>query len=144
MKKFNKVIAIEVEVDSIAQQLLSMFNKEEKHAEITTEAIIGNLVAKERVSDLYNAMNGYTTSINFKIGEVVLTSNLNCWCYPTEESRTNGSSESLKIEQATIVDIDEYADRQLKVSYFAPNKKGNEEERSEWVRAKNCSKIPTI
>jgi len=142
MKRFNKTINVEVEVDSIAEKLLSMFNKDEKHSEITTEAIIGNLVAKERISDLYNAMHGYTSKLNFQVGEVVITENLTCWCYPTEESRIKGSSESMKIDQATIVDIDEYADRQLKVSYFAPNKKGNEEERSEWVRVKNCSKIP--
>ena len=79
MKKFNQVITIEVGIDSIAQQLLSQINPEFKHREILAEAIIGVHVENydaQKLTYLYNSLNGFTSDINFKVGDFVMAKDL--------------------------------------------------------------------
>jgi hypothetical protein len=74
MKKFNKVIQVEVSVDTIAEKLLETMAPDFKHREQVVEAIIGAMVEHEelhKIAPLYNALNGFSNDINFKAGDKV-------------------------------------------------------------------------
>jgi len=72
MKKFNQSIKVEVEVDAIAEQLLSTINPEFKHREQVVESIIGNAIReKSMTTQIYNSLNGFSNEINFKVGDIV-------------------------------------------------------------------------
>ena len=71
MKRFNKTITVEIQVDSIAQQLLSTINPEFKHREELVESIIGTALNSNSMLYIYNSLNGFTNDINFAVGDTV-------------------------------------------------------------------------
>jgi hypothetical protein len=72
MKKFNRTISIQVEVDVIAEQLVLAFASSFPHSELVAESVIGTILNGEKsLSCLYNALNGYTNEINFVENEYV-------------------------------------------------------------------------
>ena len=139
MKKFNKYVSIQVDVDSIANKLLGMFNKDEKYAEIVTESIIGNLFAKNRLSGLFNSMNGYTTDINFKEGDIVKPE-MKVYGYWTKESIEKDLICQGEVVTATIIAIDEYADNTLTIEYKVPKLDGTLRTNSSTIHHCLCSK----
>jgi hypothetical protein len=143
MKSFNKQIKITVELDTIANALLSTLNPDAKHKDIIVEAIIGRLDAKndtQGMTVLYNSLNGFSNNINFEKGnEVICTKRVNA--YWTEESIRDNSSVYLEIGEVTVVDINEYADEKLLVEYNYPLKSGETEKRQVWVDHSTCSKV---
>ena len=141
MKKFNKVITIEVAVDSIAEQLLSTLSPDFKHRELVVEAIIGTGVDKNTLSYVYNAMNGFSPEIDFKVGDIVMSEHTE-YMYKTEDSRVKGNSQSEAIGQCKVINIDLYTKDKLQVEYVYYNRAGTTEPKTAWVKHTNCSKIP--
>jgi hypothetical protein len=142
MKSFNKQIQITVELDTIANALLSTLNPDEKHRDIIVEAIIGRLDAKndtQGMTALYNSLNGFSNNINFEKGnKVICTKRVNA--YWTEESIRDNSPVYLEIGEVTVIDINEYADEKLLIEYNYPLKSGETEKRQVWVDHSTCSK----
>ena len=141
MKKFNKVITIEVAVDSIAEQLLSTLSPDFKHRELVVEAIIGAGVDKNTLSYVYNALNGFSPEIDFKVGDVVRSEHTE-WMYPTEESRTKRNSVSTEIGECKVIAIDLFTKDKLKVEYVYQNIEGKTDLNTTWVSHTKCSKVP--
>lgn len=73
MKKFNKVISVEVSVDAIAQQLLKSFDPQFPHREMLTETIIGMNLNNGSLGLIYNNLAGYSNDPDFKVGQEVWT-----------------------------------------------------------------------
>ena len=134
MKKFNKVISIEVSVDSIADRLLKEFSAESAHKEIIVEAIIGNLLNKNRLSGLFSALNGYKTEIDFTIGKIVQTTET---AYDYRKNRKN--NESMTIGVCKIIKIDEYADSPIQIEYQVINIANQVKTETQWTRIEKLS-----
>ena len=145
MKKFNQVIEVQVSVDTIADKLCKMFSKEEKHAELVTETIIGNLLnkgTKEGISQLYNALNGYTSDIDFEVGDFII-------CHKKVYNNFKQEDGSFKeryeaIEEATVVDIDLYRSDKLKIEYNYMDSKGIIKTTQTWVSHLDCNTISLV
>lgn len=145
MKKFNKIISIEVQVDSIAQLLLDNLNPEFKHKEIVAEAIVGRMMNDGSLSFLYNSLNGYPCDINFKIGDELITeSPLRVYGHWTPESIEKNDTVYGNVSQVKICDINPYADNKLCIEYQVPNRKGELVRQTQWVNHLNWSKIPVV
>jgi len=155
MKKFNKVITVEVSVDNIANQLLATINTEEKHRELIAEAIMGTLVNQEKVASLYNALNGYTNDIDFKVGDVVECTT-KVYLYKEKKQKVDDagavvsdSNDQVKYTQeyeamgeATVVEVDIYRDDKVRLEYNCKTSDGKDSMTTRWVRHTKCSKIP--
>lgn len=111
MRKFNKSIQIEVQVDEIADKLLAEFSSESAHKNIIVESIIGNMLAKSKLGNLYSALNGYQVKIDFVVGQI-----LNC-TYTTHTYNTSKKGGYTEIGTCKVVEINEYEDFPIKVEY---------------------------
>jgi hypothetical protein len=126
MKKFNQVIKIEVSVDAIADQLLSNISVDFKHRDSLVEVIIGNALQNNiAMTQMYNALNGHSNDIDFKIGEAVT-------CTETEWS---GDKRQV-IGCCTIININLHSAEKLEVSFI--NSVGKKT--SKWVKHTSCGK----
>ncbi len=142
MRKFNQTISIEIEVDTIASQLLNTINPEFKHREPVVEAIIGTaLNNKETLSHIYNAMNGHLPEINYKVGDVILCKS-STYMYLSEQSRAKGDSERSELGKCVIVDINPYRTEPLCVEYDFYHSDGSVTRDTRWVAMRYCSEFP--
>lgn len=71
MKRFNQEINISISVDSIAQKMLENMDQSFKHKENVVEAVIGSMLDSGNIHYVFNALNGYTNDIDFKVGDYV-------------------------------------------------------------------------
>ena len=71
MKKYNQIIKVEVSIDAIAEQLLSTMKEEFAHRVLITETIIDTALSSNTMSNLYNALGGFATVVDFKEGDKV-------------------------------------------------------------------------
>ena len=110
-----------------------MFNKDEKHAELLTEAIISTSLDKKTIGSIYNAVNGYTGDINFKEGDRVM-------CNASDYFKAPGivSASTQKIGECTVIEIEQFKTRPLKVQYLT-----DDGYNTIWVSLASCSKVPT-
>lgn len=138
MKKFNQVINVQVSVDSIAESFLSTISMDEKHRELIAEAVIGSALEKGTLSYIHNALNGYSNSINFEVGDTVSFERY----YRKNKEQQERKEHTI---QATVVDVNPYSDLKVKLhleyeeySYGEQNKVNQDE----WVSHLKCSKIP--
>ena len=141
MKKFNKIITVEVSVDSIAEQLLSTMSPDFKHKELVVEAIIGTGVDKGTLSYVYNALNGFSPEIDFKVGDAIVTGQTE-YMYKTEESRTTRNSKPAAMEDCIVVGIDLYSPTKLNVEYTYYNQDGTTKRSTTWLKHTVCNKTP--
>jgi len=144
LKQFNQVITVEVSVDSIAQKLLESMNVDFKHAELVTEAVIGSALHSGKLSYIYNALNGFTNDINFKVGDKVRTTK-KAYMYKTPSSKERSSSEYATMDNCVVLEIDEYRDAKLLLEYDHYNRDETIVRKQEWVSHTECSQIePSI
>jgi hypothetical protein len=137
MKKFNKVIQVEVSLDTIAQNLLSTMNEAFPHRELVVENIIGSSDAHQ-LSLLYNSLNGYTNEIDFNVGDIIKPTNVTSYGYWTEEDVNAGSTSCKAIEEAEIIEINIYAPEKLRIKYVTPRKDGTMNVNKTWIRHTEC------
>lgn len=135
MKKFNQVITVEVSVDSIAQLLLQSMSADFKHKELVAETIIGSSLNAGNISYVYNALNGYTNEIDFKVGEEVECSE-DKWDYE------NGEEKRISIGKCLIKSIDLYQRDKLTVEFTKTRKDGTKYVTQTTVSHLKCNKIP--
>lgn len=142
MKKFNKSIKVEVSVDSIADKLLSMFSNDEKHSELVTETIIGNMLKDNTsISQLYNAVNGYTNEIDFKVGDVI---NCSDTFYTYVLNGETIGRRSIVIGTAVVKEIDIYSNNKLLIEIETITSDGNPTVETKNVHHTDCSKIEPV
>ena len=136
MKKFNQVISIEVPVQSIADLLLSNLHPDFQHKEIVAEAIVGRMMNDNSLGYLYNSLNGFPLTLDFEIGDKISTqgSGFAHYAYWTEETIEKRSTVHNYITEGTVVYIDPYKDKKLKIEFFAPDREGNMKPQTEWVK----------
>ena len=144
MKNFNQEIQVTVAVDTIAEMLLNSFAPDAKHREIIAEAIVGRMLSSDKagLGFLYNSLNGYPCTVNFKVGDEVMLKDHRAYAYWTPKSIEEKSSVYGDVVSATVVAIDEYSDKKLKVEYAVPGRDGLPKIESEWLNHTKCSRIP--
>jgi hypothetical protein len=142
MKNFNKVITVEVSVDSIANMLLDSMSADFKHKELVAEAIVGRMMNDNSLGYLYNSLNGYPTTIDFQIGdEVSSNSGFRSYGYWTPESIEKNDSCYGYVKSGKIVEINEYGDQKLRIEYQFPNKKGEMDTNTQWVKHTDWNRV---
>lgn len=145
MKSFNQVITVQVSVDSIANQLLEAMNPEFKHRELVTEAVIGRMMNDNSLSYLYNSLNGYNNSIDFQIGDEVSSVNgFRAYGYWTPESIEKNDTVYGSVKNGKVVEINEYADKKIKIEYQIPTKTGDFTTQFQWVDHKEWNKVAAL
>lgn len=142
MKKFNQIITVEVSVDSIATQLLSTINTDEKHRELIAETVIGSLLQSSvGMSQLYNSLNGYTNEIDFQIGDNVVYQGTHYSHSINEDGTVSEESSNVPYGTVQIVAIDLYRTSKLQIEYDTTNYKGVSRKCTTWVSHLKCSKV---
>jgi hypothetical protein len=137
MKSFNKVIQVEVSVDTIANNLLNTMNDSFPHAEMVVEAIIGSS-SNHQLGLLYNSLNGYTNDINFSVGDMIVPKDFKA--YGHWEGIDQPESYRL-VQEAKIIEINIYAQDKVKIQYFTPNSKGTDTTNTKWISHIGCELI---
>ena len=141
MKKFNKTITIEIPVDQIANQLLGVLNPEFKHRELVTEAIIGRMLNDHSLGYLYNSINGFDSSVDFRIGDTICSEKgLKVFGYWNPES---DQDEYGYVKTATVISIDPYRNEKICIEFQVPSKNGPMIKDNTWVNHTEWNKIPT-
>lgn len=143
MKNFNEVITVEISVDSIANMLLEQINPEFKHRELLVESVVGRALSKDKATLglLYNSLNGHKSEIDFTVGDIVKPSDLRVYGFWTPESITKKDTVYGVIEEATVIQIDVYADDKLLIAFDVPKSDGTTRKETKWVRHTTCNKI---
>jgi hypothetical protein len=136
MKRFNKVITIEVSVDSIAEQFLAAIDPEFKHRELLAEAAIATALEKGTLGYFYNALNGYSAEVNFKAGDKIICTEAKYF-----RKEPGGEDSRQQLGNCTVLEVNEYADNKLKVQYTSYTSGGSARQSEEWVKHTNCSKL---
>jgi hypothetical protein len=144
MKKFTEEIQVTVTVNSIANMMLDAMNPEFKHRENVVESLISRMVAEDKqgLSLLYNTLSGFTSDINFNIGDIVKISKLSKYSnWGDQDSEGKYISTYKDITTVEVVDINEYADNKIQVKYTLYNSKREPVETTEWVNHLRCEFI---
>jgi hypothetical protein len=142
MKNFNKVITVEVSVDSIANLLLDSMSTEFKHRESVVESIVGRMMNDGSLSYLYNSLNGYSSAIDFQVGDVVSSINgFRTYAYWTQESIDSNNTVYGSVYEGRIVEINEFADKKIRLEYTVPNKKGGFDTNTQWLSHTEWNKV---
>lgn len=137
MKRYNQTVNMNVEVDAVAQKMLSTIDPQFPHKETLTEAIIGFALDKDVVAHVYQALNGYVPTCDFNIGDTVICTE-RTYQYKTPESRENRDSERSELGLSTVVDINLYANEPIKVEYDYHSLDGSTSKHRQWVKTDKC------
>jgi hypothetical protein len=137
MKTFNRVIQVEVSIDTIAQNLLSTMVDSNPHREMVVEAIIGS-ASNHQLGLLYNSLNGYTNDINFKVGDMIVPKDIKVYGFWDGAD----SAESYRaILEAKIVEINVYSQDKIKIEYAYPTNKGTFSTTTKWISHIGCEHV---
>lgn len=137
MKRFNKKVRVDIDVDAVAQKLLSVLHPDYENRENLTEAIISFSLDKDTVAELYTAMNGYVPTSDFNIGDTVLCTHVT-YQFKTEESREKRDSQPAELGVSTVVDTNLYSRTPLQVEYDYHQRDGSTCKQKAWVSADTC------
>lgn len=139
LKKFDKVITVEVSVDMIASQLMKAMDNNNPHAALLVNTIIGSSLSTGKIGFIYNALNGWNDEINITIGKEYMVEGKFLDMY----NAASGEKESSHI--VTVTEIDEYRDGdKIAVSYsYMNNTNGGQKSSSCWVDHKALVEITT-
>ena len=142
MKQFNKVITVEVSVDSIAQQLLSTFSSDFKHAELVAETIIATGLEKGTLTYLYNSLNGFSSDINFQVGDEVLCTDST---YDFSLNASGAYEESHKpIGACKIVEINPYSTTKVNIEFMKTKRDGTQYKQTKWISHSSCDYMAIV
>lgn len=153
---FNQSIEIKVEVQDIFNKLLSEFPPEYKHKELVAHAIIGSTKDSGAIGYVYNALNGYSPMIDFKVGDDVMCAvNKKNVRYDSnvqnekgdfikdgdDGSKPSWKNRSVVIGRCKVVNINLYQPDKLEVEFAEDNRWGEGKETvTKWVNHKECAK----
>lgn len=141
MKKFNQAITIEIEVDLIASQLLDTIVPLNPHRELIVEAIIGTALESGSLSLIYNAINGFTNEIDFKVGDVVDVKNGSYYTYVKQGEAY--AEKNVPMHGVKIIEINLYKKVKVLIEYTRLNNSGISSKGTSWVDHRSLS-VSTI
>lgn len=131
LKKFNQSIQIEIEIDVIAEKLLSTFDSEFPHKELMTETLISIALEDGRVSDLFNTLNGFEKKLDFYVGEE-LYCNTEQYMYTIEGDKW--IKKYVPIGKCLVIEINPFGKGgQILIEYTYVKDLGETEKRKNWV-----------
>jgi hypothetical protein len=142
MKKFNQTVSVEVEVDAIANQLLSQM-KDSAKSEIVVQAIIGRMLSQDvkALGHLHTALMGYKRDISHMVGTRYFIKNLEVWGYWTPESIEKNDTVRGSINTAKVIAVDEYADDPVCIEFEIPQKDGTWKTETRWISTSRIGEI---
>jgi len=164
MPPFNKTISIEVDVDMINRKFLDLLPEDYKHREVLSHAVIGSAVEKGNIGYIYNALNGYDNSIDFKEGDrVICTETERVEYYDANKEGEDGTlvigwvdphpddaiykpdwkTRSVIIGECIVKSINLYASDKLQVEFATAHhyKPGVMKQVIRQVNHKNCTRV---
>ena len=147
LKKYNEAIKVEVEVDVIADDLLSKMDKEFPHAHMLVDTIMGHAMmdgSKTMLKQIWTNLAGYTNEIDFTVGQDVTCSSTVYKYYKVDGEEGDMPKYDSKYEEigaCYIKEIDVYRVDKVKVVYHATNSKGITEEQTKWVSHRNLKEV---
>jgi hypothetical protein len=164
MPAFNRIIQVEVDIDTVNRRLFELFPVDYKHREVLSHAIIGSAVEAGNISYIYNALNGYTNDIDFKEGDKVICEsegryewyNANKegedgtpvlgWIAPHPGDATyrpHWKKRGMPIGACTVRMVNLYAPDKLLVEFMSANyyQDGQYRPIEKWVNHKKCSRV---
>ena len=132
MKKFDKVITVEVSLDSIAHNMLSKMDKSVINASEIVETIL-ETIPLEKVQYLYNALNGFSNEINVKVGELFYCNHL--VYHPNHPTvKSEGRKDCyMPVGNCVVTDVNLYSNDKVQIECDFWNRNGMQKERF-WVR----------
>lgn len=133
MKTFNKVIAVEVSLNSIAQNLLSKIEKSVVNADVIVETIM-ETIPMEKLQYLYNSLNGFSNEINVAIGEIFYCNHSVYYPYHPVVKSENRKDPYMHIGNCIVTDIDLYKNDKVEVECDYWTKNGIIQKERFWVR----------
>lgn len=113
-----------------------MFKDDEKHSDMVTETIIECMMNSDKITYLYNSLNGFSNEVNFKVGELINSKD-------TTRFRKEGqeSAEYQEIGDCEIIEIDQYRREKLSVKFDTYDSDGKLSSRTTWVDHIKCDKL---
>lgn len=156
LPKFTETIKIEVDIQSIHEKLMDTFPDDYKHKEILSHAIIGSAVENDSLVYVYNALNGYTNDVDFKVGDlIVCTEEERRDRYDANEPvvqsphdgdyKPNWKYRDVEIKECRVVEINWYKRNKLKVEFQSYDRYSGElVDTQTWVNHKKCTKWTNV
>jgi hypothetical protein len=167
LPKFDQVIKIEIEVQSIHEKLLNELPEDYKHRAILAHAVIGSAAQNGGLNYIYNALCGFTNDVDFKVGDNVICTEIDKYeRYDANIEAEDGSSlihdinvhaqdykpkwkaRTVKIGECSVKSINLYASNKLEVEYKGWSRTYDVERGQDAeivttsVNHKNCTKVP--
>jgi len=136
MKKFNKVVSVDMSADSVAKMFLDSQAFLFENKETFIEAIVGTAIEKGTLGTIIMGFMGTSPTCKYPVTTEVICNGYT-YDYSTIESIENNDSVRRVIGIATIIDADPYADKCYHIEYWKTNNKGEAYLYSEWVRERD-------
>ena len=138
MKKFDRSIQFEIEVDVIVEMFLANLNPEFKHRELFVEVLVERALVNDTklLGMLMSASLGVDKTINHNIGDIVL-----CERIVSEFSQEENTYKRVD-KKCKIVQISKYSDTPLQVEFDVKRKEGTIYKEKEWIALERALKIP--
>ncbi len=134
MKKFNKVVSVDMSADSVARMFLDSQAFDFENKESFIETIVGTAIEKGTLGTIIMGFMGSVPECPLQIGQDVWCSN-SVWDYHTENSRELGNSEARDIGFATIVGVNPYARECYQIQFTRTKSSGDTYLHLDWVTA---------
>lgn len=135
MKKFNKTIQVEFEVDYVANQFLNTLKEDLPHRELIAETVVGTLLERDGLSNLLSSMNGWKKEYEVEVGKTYSIAVKDLRLYNVD--KTKGERTNVQVDE-----INEYKNstRKIKVSgLYYQEGSSKVKEFSEWVEPTDLS-----
>lgn len=134
MKKFNKVVSVDMSADSVAKMFLDSQAFLFDNKETFIECIVGTAIEKGTLGTIIMGFMGTVPECQLMVGQDVWCNN-SVWDYHTENSRELGNSESRDVGFATIVDVNPYARECYQIQFTKTKSSGDTYLSKDWVTA---------
>lgn len=140
MKKFNKVVSVDMSADSVAKMFLDSQAFLFDNKETFIECIVGTAIEKGTLGTIIMGFMGTVPECPLHVGQEVWCSN-SIWDYYTDNSRESGHSESRDVGFATIVGVNPYARECYQIQFNKTKSSGDIYLSTDWVSANSIKVI---
>lgn len=133
MKKFNKVVSVDMSADVIAEMFLNSQAFLFDNKETFIECIVGTAIEKGTLGTILGGFMGVVPKCKYAVGTDIICNN-NTYDFHTIESQEKNDSVRRVIGAAIIIDTDVYSDKPYHIEYWKTHNNGNTYLSTEWVR----------
>ncbi|HEY4065164.1 MAG TPA: hypothetical protein VGM30_24850 [Puia sp.] len=149
MKKFNKIITMEVSVDRVAEKLLKSIDPSSPHAELIAETTIGILVERGGIGYLLDSLNGWKEEIDIKEGTIYLINgkHLELHGFDTDKNMEENKLTRESLFEVEALQVSEFRDNKDKIlvsySYWMANR-SLPQKSTAWVNHMDLKALQTV